>query len=158
MTELSCVSCGICINDVTYNACCYADDVLLCSLTVTGLQALIDIANSYVTNHGLSFNPAKSQCVTFGKNMFSTKMWHLNGVNLRGLPFHNQGGGPGFYPGVQFFFSVRMKVQFFFLSEWKYNFFFITNPSIVLLYDRTRMILWFCERRVRICVCLWLLV
>ena len=83
MTELSCVSCGICINDVTYNACCYEDDVLLCSLTVTGLQALIDIANSYVTNHGLSFNPAKSQCVTFGKNMFSPKMWHLNGVNLK---------------------------------------------------------------------------
>ena len=83
MTELSCVSCGICMNDVTYNACCYADDVLLCNLTVTGLQALIDIANSYVTNHGLSFSPAKSQCATFGKNMFSTKMWHLNGVILK---------------------------------------------------------------------------
>ena len=65
---------------------------------------------------------------------------------FRNWPAHyNQGGGgSGFLPGVQFFFSFRIKV----------NFFFITNPSIVLLYDRTRMILWFCERRVSIRVCL----
>ena len=76
---------------------------------------------------------------------------------VRGLPFHNQGGVRVFTPEYNFFFLSEWKYNFFFLSEWKYNFFFITNPSIVLLYDRTRMILWFCERRVRIRACLWLL-
>ena len=59
--------------------------------------------------------------------------WHL--------PFHNQGGVRVFTPEYNFFFLSEWKYNFFFLSEWKYNFFFITNPSIVLLYDRTRMIL-----------------
>ncbi len=32
---------GVCINDVSYNVSCYADDILLTSTTVTGLQTLI---------------------------------------------------------------------------------------------------------------------
>ena len=44
------------------------------------------------------------------------------GIRIWPLPFHNQGGGPGFYPGVQFFFSV---------SEWKYNFFSFQNESTI---------------------------
>ena len=88
--------------------------------------------------------------------------WHFSvpdipGLYVRGLPFHNQGGVRVFTPEYNFFFLSQWKYNFFFLSEWKYNFFFITNPSIVLLYDWTRMILWFCECRVSIRVCLWLL-
>ena len=31
-------NCGISINNMTYNLCCYADNLLLCSLSVPGLQ------------------------------------------------------------------------------------------------------------------------
>ena len=42
---------------------CYADDSILTSLSVTGLQELIDTANSYITEHGLKFNPILKQFV-----------------------------------------------------------------------------------------------
>jgi hypothetical protein len=82
MSELSNMTCGISVNGITYNACCYADDVLLCSVTISGLQMLIDTANSYITRHGLSFNPAKTQCMTFGKSNFSGRAWRLDGIQL----------------------------------------------------------------------------
>ncbi len=37
---------GIRIGTTSYNVFCYADDILLTSLTVTGLQAMIDYANT----------------------------------------------------------------------------------------------------------------
>ena len=79
---LSQMSCGIMVNEYTYNVCCHADDLLLCSMTITGLQRLIDIANVYITQHGLRFNPTKTKCVTFGKSRFTDRSWHLDGVNL----------------------------------------------------------------------------
>ena len=63
---LSVKRCGINIDRTTYNVCCYADDLLLCSLSITGLQSLIDAANDYITEHGLRFNPSKTKCMTFG--------------------------------------------------------------------------------------------
>ena len=45
--KLSKCSGGILINNDTYNVFCYADDLILTSLSVTGLQELIDTANSY---------------------------------------------------------------------------------------------------------------
>ena len=73
---------GIAINSVTYNLCCYAGDLLLCSLMVSGLQRLIDEANSYITSHGLRFNPAKTKCVTFGKSPYNDRKWSLDDVTL----------------------------------------------------------------------------
>ena len=62
---------------------CYADDILLCSLTVTGLQRLIDVANMYISSHGLCFNPTKTECIIFGPRCFtSDPKWYLNGVSL----------------------------------------------------------------------------
>jgi hypothetical protein len=52
---------------------CYADDLLLTSLTVTGLHTMIDTAQQYVSAHGLQFNPSKTQCITFGKHFFMDK-------------------------------------------------------------------------------------
>ena len=74
--------CGISINYISYNLCCYADDLLLCSLSVTGLQALIDEANYYIKQHGLRFNPAKTKCITFGKSPFEDRLWNLEGTIL----------------------------------------------------------------------------
>ena len=57
---------GITINDISYNVFCYADDIYLVSLTVTGLHLLIDNAVKYVTSHGLCFNPMKTSCLIKG--------------------------------------------------------------------------------------------
>lgn len=76
------MTCGIRIGTATYNACCYADDVLLSSLTVSGLQSLIDAANMYVVQHGLSFNPKKTTCVTFGRSQLQQRKWYLEDSQL----------------------------------------------------------------------------
>ena len=80
--KLSQKQCGISINGVSYNLCCYADDLLLCSLSITGLQTLIDEANYYIKQHGLRFNPAKTKCITFGKSSFHDRLWNLEGTLL----------------------------------------------------------------------------
>ncbi len=61
---------GVNIGSHTYNIFCYADDVLLLSLTASGLQKLIDNADTYVTCHGLSFNATKSVCAVYGKRKY----------------------------------------------------------------------------------------
>lgn len=75
--ELSEMNCGVRINTSTYNVCCYADDLLLSSLTVAGLQKLIDASDKYIVNHGLRFNPQKTTCVTFGSSKFPSRKWYL---------------------------------------------------------------------------------
>ena len=62
---------------------CYADNLLLASTTVTGLQALIDLAVSHVNDRGVRFNPEKTTCMTYGPNPFTTlPKWNINGVTL----------------------------------------------------------------------------
>ena len=46
---------SICINGFSY-VFCHADDLLFTSLTETGFQKLINVANEYITSHGLRFN------------------------------------------------------------------------------------------------------
>ena len=54
------------------------------SLSVTGLQELIDTANSYIAEHGLKFNPTKTICTTLGcRNFEDTPQWDLNNTILR---------------------------------------------------------------------------
>ena len=63
---------------------CYADDLILTSLTVTGLQSLIDVSRDYITPHGLNFNPSKTTCTTFGTTHQAVKpTWNLNGVKVK---------------------------------------------------------------------------
>ena len=63
---------------------CYADDSILTSLTVTGLQLLIDVSRDYITSHGLNFNPSKTTCTTFGTTHQVVKpTWILNGTKLK---------------------------------------------------------------------------
>ena len=76
---LSNVSGGMRIGCNSFNVFCYADDLLLTSSTVTGLQSLIDFANQYVTSHGLSFNASKSSTIIFGKHYFyENPVWYVN--------------------------------------------------------------------------------
>ena len=62
---LSNCSGGIKIQNDTYNVFCYADDLIIASLSVTGLQEMMCAATSYIVDHGLNFNPAKTTCKTF---------------------------------------------------------------------------------------------
>lgn len=75
---------GMRIGKYSFNVYCYADDLLLTSCTVTGLQSLIDFANNYVTEHGLSFNAKKSNCITFGKRtLLPDPVWSINNCNIK---------------------------------------------------------------------------
>ena len=57
---------GVTIKGLHFNTFCYADDILICSTSVTGLQELINIATSYIVSHGLKFNPKKTSCYIMG--------------------------------------------------------------------------------------------
>ena len=50
--SLNRVTCGICIGSKNYSVFCYADDIMLTSLTSTGLQRLITAANKHTSSHG----------------------------------------------------------------------------------------------------------
>lgn len=74
---------GIKIGDTNYNTFCYADDILLVSLTATGLQHLINVANEFIVSHGLTFNPAKTECCTFGvKTLNPQPSWNIQDARL----------------------------------------------------------------------------
>ena len=74
---------GISIGNRKYNVICYADDLLLLSSTVTGLQGLINKANAYIVDHGLRFNPNKTKCIINGKNPFiKDPNWYINELEL----------------------------------------------------------------------------
>ena len=81
--ELSSCNGGIKINNLSFNVFCYADDLMLASLSVTGLQNMIEVANRYITNHGLRFNPQKTNCIIFGQcTLTPHPYWSLSGVRL----------------------------------------------------------------------------
>ena len=74
---------GVVNGDNCYNAFCYADDILLCSTTITGLQNLINISVDYVVKFSLRFNPIKTVCTVFGTNPFDVSpMWTIDNVPL----------------------------------------------------------------------------
>ena len=81
--ELSNMDGGVSIGNDKYNVFCYADDILLASTTASGLQNMIDHADTYVNNHGLRFNPGKTKCVINGKNPFIyDPSWYVSGFKL----------------------------------------------------------------------------
>ena len=78
------ISISISINNHSLNVFCHADDLILTSLSVTGLQELINTANSYIIAHGLNFNATRTICTSLGAKHFeTTPEWYLNGFVLR---------------------------------------------------------------------------
>ncbi len=63
----------------------YADDVLLLSLTASGLQKLIDNADTYVARHSLSFKAHKSVCAVYryGKRKCYNTKWYIKGEPIK---------------------------------------------------------------------------
>ena len=63
---------------------CYADYLLIASTTSTGLQALIDLCDPYISQHGLRFNPQKTSCTTVGKHrLVSQAQWTIKSRQLK---------------------------------------------------------------------------
>ena len=86
---------GVTIGKYKYNAFCYADDVLLTSTTVSGLQSLMDTANEFITQHGLRFSPLKTNCLIQGKNPFDKiPSWFLKNSKISVKSNVNYLGGP----------------------------------------------------------------
>ena len=74
---------GVTIKGINYNVYCYADDILISSTSVTGLQSMIDTANTYINQHGLHFNSTKTTCMIYGDNPFvELPRWTLDGAEL----------------------------------------------------------------------------
>ena len=74
---------GININGASFNLFVYTDDILLTSLTATGLQTMINVADKYITDHGLRFNPSKTECTIFDKcHLDPPPEWRLGGTHL----------------------------------------------------------------------------
>ena len=67
-----------------FNTICFADNMLLCSTSVTGLQELITIATDYVNSYGLDFNPENTTCMVMGSNPFTTQaQWSIDNIGLK---------------------------------------------------------------------------
>jgi len=60
----------------------YADDIVLSSASCTGLQHMVNICAQYGRIWDISFNPAKSQYITFGDGEPRTSRISLNNTEL----------------------------------------------------------------------------
>jgi hypothetical protein len=60
------VGCHIC--DQYYGCLLYADDLILLSPSVAGLQDMLNICQDTVASLALNFNTMKCHCIAFGKN------------------------------------------------------------------------------------------
>jgi len=63
MLELSLCEHGVCVGNHLYNSFVYADDVSLFSITVPGLQILIDIYTHYSSLWRFNFGIKKTKCM-----------------------------------------------------------------------------------------------
>ena len=46
-------------------------------------KKIINIAQMYISSHGLAFSPSKTECVIFGKCYFKSRpLWYTDGVSL----------------------------------------------------------------------------
>ena len=72
------------LRDTTVHALLFADDLVLTSTSVKGLQRLIDRAAQYAGHWGLDVNTTKSKCMIFrrGGRVGSSEQWFLKGSRI----------------------------------------------------------------------------
>lgn len=84
LEELSSTHVGCHIDDLCLNNISYADDMVLLSPSICGLRKLLSICESYAEDHGLKYNPSKSELLVFrGVNKSPP---HVPPLMLCGLP------------------------------------------------------------------------
>lgn len=86
LVELSSTHVGCHVDGVSLNNLSYADDMVLLSPTIGGIRKLLTICERYAEQHGLKYNPTKSELLVFkGKNKSPSYIPH---VKLNGLPLN----------------------------------------------------------------------
>lgn len=65
IVELSKTHVGCHIDGVSVNNLSYADDMVLLSPTISGIRKLLSICETYAEQHGLRYNPMKSELLVF---------------------------------------------------------------------------------------------
>ena len=74
---------GVNIGNRIYNSFSYADDISLFSVSVPGLQHLIDACFRYSVRWRFKFNTSKTKCMVVGKsNFLDTPKWLMNNSEL----------------------------------------------------------------------------
>ena len=65
--QLRCLGVGCCISSMFLRCILYADDILLLSLSVVGLQSMLDKCSVLAELLSFEFNVDKSHCIVIGK-------------------------------------------------------------------------------------------
>jgi len=73
---------GIYIGAVFVGCILYADDIVLLYASCTGLQHMVNVCAQYGRMWDISFNPAKSQYITFGEGCPPSSRISLNNTEL----------------------------------------------------------------------------
>ena len=71
MLSLSTSSFGCHVGDNFFRCIMYADDLILLSPSLSGLQHLVDICSVYAKDHNLVFNTKKTICTVVGNPKFT---------------------------------------------------------------------------------------
>ena len=66
-----------------YGALAYADDLILLSPSVKGLQEMINLCESYGKEYNVTFNERKTECIKFGNNNKSIPTLYMPGSQLQ---------------------------------------------------------------------------
>ena len=86
LENLSEVDTGIMIGRNKFNSFAYADDISLFSVTVPGLQKMIDLCVKYSLRWKFRYNSEKSKCMIVGKHRFSKEPeWRMQGGILENV-------------------------------------------------------------------------
>ena len=70
---------GCHVGHMSYAAFGYADDLLLLSPSIHGLEMLVETSESFASEYGVTFNAKKTECICLGKN--SCPLQHQVNVN-----------------------------------------------------------------------------
>ena len=68
LQQLEAIDLGCHVGNHYYGCIMYADDLLLLSASVSGLQQMLDLSVVYGANHNIIFNHKKSVCFKVGKD------------------------------------------------------------------------------------------
>lgn len=92
------------LNSINMFLLLYADDTVIFSESVSGLQKMLDSLHSYTTEWDLSVNKEKTKVVIFrnGGKIRDSEAWHYDGVNLDIVDSF-------IYLGLLFFYNGKFK-------------------------------------------------
>ena len=83
----------------------YADDILLLSPSVAGLQTMLNTCHAYSVEYNILFNATKSNCIKVGKN------WDINVLNMIIGAIDINCTTEFKYLGVSFLFGVKLQID-----------------------------------------------